>query len=81
MKDESGGLGVFGVLFEASSVMINGATVTMTKKEYDLLLKDRERIDWLGDKSQAVGNVQLPIKCIHNNLHSLRDAIDEAMEL
>lgn len=50
--------------------------------EYELKLRiaDTERIDWLADKNQTIGNVMLPEKCIYANLSSLRDAIDEAMK-
>lgn len=43
------------------------------------LEKDEVRLDWLADKSQSIGNVQLPTKHVLANLHSLRDAIDAAM--
>lgn len=42
--------------------------------------RDAERLDWLSDPENNIGNVQLPIDCVKNNLHSLRGAIDEAME-
>lgn len=42
---------------------------------------DAQRIDWLADKTQTVGNVQLPRECVEDNLHSLRDAIDCARRL
>ena len=45
------------------------------------LRKDKARLDWLQDKNNHIGNVQLPTKCVENNLHSLRAAIDEAMSL
>ena len=41
--------------------------------------RDAERLDWLADPKNSIGNVQLPIDCVKNNLHSLRAAIDEAM--
>lgn len=44
------------------------------------LRQDKERLDWLADPENSIGNVQLPIDCVKNNLHSLRGAIDEAME-
>ncbi len=43
--------------------------------------KDTLRIDWLADKSQLIGNVQLPSECVERNLDSLRGAIDDAMSL
>ncbi len=42
------------------------------------LVRDKERIDWLGDVNQSIGNVQLPTEVVHRNVHSLRDAIDDA---
>jgi len=44
------------------------------------LEKDKRRLDWLSDKDNHVGNVQLPKECVMRNLGSLRGAIDEAME-
>jgi hypothetical protein len=45
------------------------------------LRKDKLRLDWLSDKNQNIGNVQLPKKCVWDHLDSLRGAIDAAMEL
>lgn len=42
--------------------------------------QDSKRIDWLADKDNYIGNVTLPTECVARNLHSLRAAIDEAME-
>ena len=42
---------------------------------------DNIRIDWLASTRQNIGNVQLPIKCVENNLASLRGAIDDAMRI
>lgn len=44
-------------------------------------MKDRERMDWLADPENGIGNVQLPAAVVHANVHSLRDAIDAAMDL
>lgn len=41
---------------------------------------DTKRLDWLADVENKIGNVQLPRQAVINNLASLRDAIDEAME-
>ena len=51
------------------------------EKEEELadLLKDKARLDWLADVNNTIGNVQLPRDIVERNLHSLRDAIDEAM--
>ena len=43
--------------------------------------KDSERIDFLADKNQLIANVQLPREIVERNLSSLRDAIDEAMDM
>ena len=42
---------------------------------------DKARLDWLSDRDNAIGNVQLPTECVTRNLHSLRAAIDDAMNL
>ena len=42
---------------------------------------DTVRLDWLADRDNHIGNVQLPVECVACNLHSLRDAIDMAMKL
>jgi hypothetical protein len=42
---------------------------------------DKRRLDWLSDKNNLVGNVQLPTTCVMDNLTNLRSAIDAAMEL
>ena len=42
---------------------------------------DKARLDWLSNPNNLIGNVTLPKECVENNLGSLRDAIDAAMEL
>ena len=42
--------------------------------------RDAERLDWLADPNNSIGNVQLPTECVTENLHSLRAAIDAAMK-
>lgn len=49
-------------------------------KEVQALRKDAKRLDWLADPENNIGNVQLPSECVERNTHSLRDAIDDAME-
>ena len=44
-------------------------------------LNDTKRLDWLADRDNHIGNVQLPAECVACNLHSLRDAIDMAMQM
>lgn len=51
----------------------------VTRFIFDLLLKDKARIDWLADVDNKIGNVQLPRDIVERNLSSLRDGIDEAM--
>ena len=48
--------------------------------EVQALKRDKERLDWLAVVDNRIGNVQLPKACVERNLHSLRDAIDDAME-
>lgn len=48
--------------------------------EVQALKRDKERLDWLAHVDNRIGNVQLPKACVERNPHSLRDAIDEAME-
>ena len=45
------------------------------------LLKDRARLDWLADVDNKIGGVTLPRDIVERNLHSMRDAIDEAMSI
>lgn len=65
---------------------INGKESANFDKESDVdeiiyLHQDKERLDWLSDINQNIGGVQLPKKCVEDNLHSLRAAIDDAMKL
>lgn len=53
--------------------------ITALLDHIDAIKADTTRIDWLADKDNAIGNVQLPAACVHANLHSLRGAIDMAM--
>jgi hypothetical protein len=46
----------------------------------EALRGDKELLDWLADPENEVGNVQLPTKCVIDNLGSLRDAIRQAMQ-
>src|SRR5678815_4622843 len=45
------------------------------------LLKDKARLDWLADVDNKLGGVTLPRAIVERNLHSMRDAIDEAMAI
>ena len=42
---------------------------------------DTARLDWLADRDQHIGNVQLPAECVERHLDSMRDAIDAAMRI
>ena len=76
-----------------SSQAIGGGIVSIfTKRKLDAdtledhpetvaAMKDRERMDWLADPVNPVGNVQLPTAAVTANIHSLRDAIDAAMAM
>lgn len=45
------------------------------------LAADKRRLDWLADKDNHIGNVQLPTDCVLKNVDDLRAAIDDAMKL
>jgi hypothetical protein len=45
------------------------------------LCADKARIDWLADTDNQIGNVTLPSECVLANSHSLRAAIDAAMQI
>lgn len=51
------------------------------QRENAELRKDKARLDWLADVNNSIGNVLLPTDIVERNLHSMRDAIDEAMKL
>lgn len=53
-------------------------TVDQLIAERDAAIADTRRIDWLADRDNTIGNVQLPAACVMN---SLRSAIDAAMRL
>jgi hypothetical protein len=40
---------------------------------------DTELMDFLADPAQSVANVELPRHIVERNIHSLRDAIADAM--
>lgn len=44
-------------------------------------ITDTDRIDWLADINNRIGQVLLPTAVVEANVHSLRDAIDAAMRL
>jgi len=51
------------------------------KREIERLRADAARLDWLADKDNAIGNVELPAQCVTENMHSMRAAIDAAMTM
>jgi hypothetical protein len=55
--------------------------ITELCDEIDRLMADARRLDWLSDRNNVMGNVQLPIACVEANRTSLRGAIDAAMAL
>ena len=59
------------------------ATKSHISSDLDIqeLLKDKARLDWLADSENLIGGVVLPGKCVKDNVHILRDAIDEAMTM
>jgi hypothetical protein len=50
------------------------------KAELAELRKDKARLDWLADKENKIGNVQLPAAIVERTL-MLRDAIDLSMAM
>ena len=56
-------------------------TLRTAAAEIETLRADWVRMEWLADRKNTIGNVQLPTMCVMNNMHSLRGAIDEAMRL
>lgn len=54
--------------------------VTIDKDDLEALRKDAERLDWLADPNNYLGAVSLPAECVKRNVHSMRDAIDDAMQ-
>lgn len=45
------------------------------------VITDTDRVDWLADPDNTIGNIQLPRDVVLGNVASLRDAIDEAMSM
>lgn len=50
-----------------------------TSAEWDAMEADKRRLDWLADPNNKIGNVQLPVGAVMENISSLREAIDAAM--
>ena len=45
------------------------------------LRKDKKRLDWLADVDNEYADLLLPTEIAARNINSMRDAIDETMEL
>lgn len=73
-KTASRGVSVWGDLQIEAADTIESQAARIAELE-----RDAARLDWLADKNQSIGNVQLPTEIVMANLHSLRDAIDAAM--
>ena len=55
--------------------------IDQLKITFHELLKDGARLDWLADVDNKIGGVTLPRDIVERNIHSMRDAIDESMEM
>ena len=68
---------------DATSAAIVSAVNWLRDNAADIerALEDSARLDWLADPNNNIGRVQLPIDCVRDNLHSLRAAIDDAMDM
>ena len=51
------------------------------ERQRDRARLDTARLDWLADRHNPIGNVQLPREIVEANIDSLRGAIDAAMKL
>lgn len=51
------------------------------ESELSVYARDTARLDWLADWDNPHGGVTLPREIVERNLHSMRDAIDEAMTI
>lgn len=69
------------VMEQARLLGMSGERELALRAQIDRLRKDADRLDWLADPENTIGNVQLPSECVLQNLHSLRDAIDAARKL
>ncbi len=62
----------------------NHKTITLFREamlEIEKLNHDKNRLDWLSDIENNIGNVQLPTQCVELHIDDLRAAIDAAMVL
>lgn len=73
--------GMYVLLDPANKVVDPDADTLEDHPDTVAAMKDAERMDWLADPANTVGNVQLPTAAVTANIHSLRDAIDAAMAM
>lgn len=66
-------------LDDAAGVMMK--RMAEVQREVESLRADKARMDWLADKENKIGNVELPLAIVYENPHSLRGAIDAAMAM
>ena len=60
----------------------DGNTYTcLTNQLQPIRHPDTVRLDWLADRDNHIGNVQLPTECVEQHIDSMRDAIDAAMRI
>lgn len=59
---------------------IQDGGLTISFADADSFITDTDRIDWLADVNNTIGNVMLPTECVHDNIEGgLRAAIDAAI--
>ena len=84
-RKSDGAVGVVaGISFRSVLVFFEGNSVSgfYDDDEFEIIPHpDTVRLDWLADRNNPNGSVLLPEKIVFNHLDSMRDAIDEAMQL
>ncbi len=70
-----------GVMEMGEKIAWGSDTSLMREAVHELkkLHKDKIRLDWLADRENKIGNVQLPTLCVEANFTDMRAAIDAAM--
>jgi|688.fasta_scaffold101027_8 hypothetical protein len=69
-----------GFMIESSEAIGLVSEIRRLRAENEALRGDKALLDWLADPENEIGNVQLPTKCVMENMGSLRDAIRQAMQ-